>query len=515
MLSRTRTALCAIFGLALVSRSVSAFNPLSSTNVVNYWGQNSVYATGGNESSLAVYCQDSTVDAFAIAFVSQIVNGEPILNLSDHCGNTFDGSSLLDCPQVGADIKTCQAKGKALVISIGGASGSYALETADAGTAFAEKIWDTFLGGDSPTRPFGDAVLDGVDLDLEAGTNLGYVAFIQTLRAKFASSSKKFYITAAPQCPYPDFATKAALNAAWFDLVWVQFYNNYCGTQSYGTSNFNFDQWNDWATTVSLNPDVRILLGVPGGPGGASTGIVGSSQLLTILAGVKSYSNFGGVMMWDAGIAAQSGLAAAAANYLHSLPSGGSTTTTTKTTASASATTTTTTKTTTKTTTTTTTAAATTTASPTTTQSGGSCSAAAWNSATAYSGGAVVSYNGHTYTAQWWTQGNVPSSGAPWTDNGACSGTATSTSSGASPSATPGCSGVSAWSSSTAYNSGAKVTYNGYVYTAQWWTQGDTPGSNSVWVQGSACSSAKSASALPRNGKRRLNSVGKIVNKRR
>jgi len=39
MLSRTRTALCALFSLALVSHSVSAFNPLASTNVVNYWGQ--------------------------------------------------------------------------------------------------------------------------------------------------------------------------------------------------------------------------------------------------------------------------------------------------------------------------------------------------------------------------------------------------------------------------------------------------------------------------------------------
>lgn len=52
MLSRTRTALCALFGLALVSHSVSAFNPLASTNVVNYWGQKYVVFTPSPSRSL-------------------------------------------------------------------------------------------------------------------------------------------------------------------------------------------------------------------------------------------------------------------------------------------------------------------------------------------------------------------------------------------------------------------------------------------------------------------------------
>ncbi|SMC16362.1 chitinase [Andreprevotia lacus DSM 23236] len=48
----------------------------------------------------------------------------------------------------------------------------------------------------------------------------------------------------------------------------------------------------------------------------------------------------------------------------------------------------------------------------------------AWNSGTAYNGGAQVTYNGRNYTAKWWTQNNIPSSsngdGQPWTDNGPC-----------------------------------------------------------------------------------------------
>jgi len=52
----------------------------------------------------------------------------------------------------------------------------------------------------------------------------------------------------------------------------------------------------------------------------------------------------------------------------------------------------------------------------------GSCSATAWSATTAYNGGAVVSYNGHSWTAKWWTQGDVPGNNGQdvWVDNGAC-----------------------------------------------------------------------------------------------
>jgi chitinase len=290
-----------------------------------FLSNSSVSYTGGKEGDLIDYCQDGTVNVFAMAFISQIQNGRPVLNLASHCDQTFPGTTLLNCPKIGQDIKACQANGKVIVLSIGGASGAYSLPDAAAGRAFADQIWDLFLGGSSGTRPFGDAVLDGVDLDLESGQNFGYVAFVDSLRAKFAAAGggRKYYITAAPQCPYPDIATKDALEHAWFDLVWVQFYNNYCGVNNFGSgTNFNFATWNNWATTVSLNKNVRILLGVPGGPGAAGTGVLDAARLNTILTAVQSYSNFGGVMMWDVGIARQSGLAASAARFLRGSSSG-------------------------------------------------------------------------------------------------------------------------------------------------------------------------------------------------
>ncbi|MBO0514954.1 carbohydrate-binding protein, partial [Streptomyces beijiangensis] len=51
------------------------------------------------------------------------------------------------------------------------------------------------------------------------------------------------------------------------------------------------------------------------------------------------------------------------------------------------------------------------------------CTAAAWNSTVAYTGGAQVSYGGHTWKAQWWTQGEIPGTTGQWgvwTDLGAC-----------------------------------------------------------------------------------------------
>lgn len=123
--------------------------------------------------------------------------------------------------------------------------------------------------------------------------------------ADTASTGKKWYLTAAPQCPYPDSADNSMLDGAvFFDAIWVQFYNNYCGLQSYvvGAStqnNFNFQTWDNWAKTVSKNPAVKILLGVPGSPTAAGSGYETGSALAAVISYCKSFSSFGGVMTWD------------------------------------------------------------------------------------------------------------------------------------------------------------------------------------------------------------------------
>lgn len=67
------------------------------------------------------------------------------------------------------------------------------------------------------------------------------------------------------------------------------------------------------------------------------------------------------------------------------------------------------------------------------------------------------------------------------------SGTPTTTSGGSSPTG-GNCGSSSAWSAATAYTGGQTCTYNGHLWTAKWWTQGDTPSSSSdVWTDGGAC----------------------------
>lgn len=122
---------------------------------------------------------------------------------------------------------------------------------------------------------------------------------IKRLRKHFTTdSSKDYYITGAPQCPYPDAMLGTVLDAVEFDAVNVQFYNNYCSTTS---SSFNFETWDTWAKKTSPNSNVKVLLGVPGSNTAAGSGYVAYDALEPIVQELYStYSSFGGVTLWDA-----------------------------------------------------------------------------------------------------------------------------------------------------------------------------------------------------------------------
>ncbi|KAH1115098.1 hypothetical protein J1N35_008476 [Gossypium stocksii] len=53
----------------------------------------------------------------------------------------------------------------------GGGAGSYYLTSAEDARQVATYLWNNFLGGTSSSRPLGDAILDGVNFDIEGGTN--------------------------------------------------------------------------------------------------------------------------------------------------------------------------------------------------------------------------------------------------------------------------------------------------------------------------------------------------------
>lgn len=209
------------------------------------------------------------------------------------------------------DIATCQnTYGKTILLSIGGATYTEGgFSSSAAAITAANNIWSIFGPSTSSSvpRPFGSSVIDGFDFDFESSVS-NMVPFANQLRtlmtSSTASTGKKYLLTAAPQCPYPDAADGAMLaGAVYFDAIWIQFYNNYCGLPSFtvGSStqnNFNFATWDNWAKTVSLNPNVKVILGIPGAPGGGS-GYESGSTLASIISYCKSFSSFGGVMMWD------------------------------------------------------------------------------------------------------------------------------------------------------------------------------------------------------------------------
>ncbi|MDX2731548.1 MULTISPECIES: glycoside hydrolase family 19 protein [Streptomyces] len=58
---------------------------------------------------------------------------------------------------------------------------------------------------------------------------------------------------------------------------------------------------------------------------------------------------------------------------------------------------------------------------PASTASAAAC-AAPWNASSVYTGGGAASYNGHNWTAKWWTQNERPGSSDVWADQGSCGG---------------------------------------------------------------------------------------------
>lgn len=85
--------------------------------------------------------------------------------------------------------------------------------------------------------------------------------------------------------------------------------------------------------------------------------------------------------------------------------------------------------------------------------------APAWDASVVYTGGDVVTYEGVTYRAQWWTLGQVPGATpwGPWEQIGA------ETSCGQE------------WTASAVYTRGDVVVHEGTQYEAQWWTRNQTP----------------------------------------
>ena len=169
-------------------------------------------------------------------------------------------------------------------MSLGGAIPSnQSIKNDDSALAFAQTLWTSFGPKTDATapRPFGDAVIDGFDLDIESvlvpgesvgDLSMGYSSLVNDLRALFLSyPAKQFFITGAPQCIVPDAHLSDAIETSFFDFLFVQFYNTpECSARAYfdhnyggAGTNISFSKWVDFVHTAGLNKKTKVFLGLP------------------------------------------------------------------------------------------------------------------------------------------------------------------------------------------------------------------------------------------------------------
>ncbi|MEU9889825.1 cellulose binding domain-containing protein [Sphaerisporangium sp. NPDC051011] len=183
--------------------------------------------------------------------------------------------------QFKADIQALHARGKKVILSVGGELGRVQVASSQAATAFADSAYALM-------QTYG---FDGVDIDLENGLNPTYMA--EALRNLRTKAGADLIITMAPQT-----IDMQSTGVSYFQLalaikdiltvVHTQFYNSGsmlgCDqAQAYSQGTVNF------MTALAciqlengLRPD-QVALGLPAGPGAAGGGVVAPSLVNSAL----------------------------------------------------------------------------------------------------------------------------------------------------------------------------------------------------------------------------------------
>jgi hypothetical protein len=153
------------------------FDPMANGNVVVYYGQ----TTQTSAVPLTQVCADPNVDMIILAFVPTFFGpgGWPTLNMGPHCWAATTAQSqagatgLIDCVSDGFanQVQQCQDAGRKVMLSLGGAQGysNTSIPSDQDAEMLASTLWNLFLGGTeipqtNAIRPFGDVMLDGIDI---------------------------------------------------------------------------------------------------------------------------------------------------------------------------------------------------------------------------------------------------------------------------------------------------------------------------------------------------------------
>lgn len=175
---------------------VKSYPRASSAQNVVYWGQN-----GGDtieNHDLSKYCTSSAgIDIIVLSFLYDYGNGNTIPSgtIGQSCSISASGEPS-QCDGLADAIKTCQSNGVKIILSLGGAVGTYSLSSQEEAETIGQNLWDAY--GRTPNncvpRPFGTTFVNGWDFDIEAARgNQYYQYLIRTLRSNFVSDSSNTY----------------------------------------------------------------------------------------------------------------------------------------------------------------------------------------------------------------------------------------------------------------------------------------------------------------------------------
>uniref|UniRef100_A0A0D9XVM9 GH18 domain-containing protein n=1 Tax=Leersia perrieri TaxID=77586 RepID=A0A0D9XVM9_9ORYZ len=262
----------ALFFFLAAGQSATAFK---SNETVVYWGRHSDADEGTLRSTCDTGLYTSVIITFYNAFTHHHRHGH--LDISGH-----------DVTAVGADIKHCQSKGISILLAVGGQGGDYSLPSSQSAADVADDIWNAFLGGGGVFRPFGDAVVDGVDLFIDQG---GADHYDELARRLFSHYKYEMLLTATTRCSFPDRRLAKALATGLFSHIHVRMFGDDVCTSSVRGS------WEKWAAAYTGS---LVYIGVVASPELDTKAYMSRKALYdSVIRYIEEKPNYGGMVIWD------------------------------------------------------------------------------------------------------------------------------------------------------------------------------------------------------------------------
>ncbi|CAO2141625.1 unnamed protein product [Urochloa humidicola] len=277
--------LAALLPVAIIILAGTAMAVLENQTgqVAVFWGRHK------DEGSLREACDSGMYTGIIISFLNVYGNGKYHLDLSGH-----------QLTGVGDDIKHCQSAGISISLSI---RGNHSLPSNQSALILFDHIWNAYLGGSRKgvRRPFGDAVLDGVDFFFDRGTlvkNYDVLAGELYRHNNGGVTKKPIHLTATVPCAFINHPTTnggVVITKGIYERIHVRFFDDDDGHTE--CNSYSEDAWDSW---TAVNPSSRIFLGLPASPEAAKEGYLYPKSLYYgVLPVVQKAANYGGVMLWD------------------------------------------------------------------------------------------------------------------------------------------------------------------------------------------------------------------------